>query len=111
YECCETGSIDDVDLCSVPIAVCDRTLNTNFSGDFVFVVVGHRRAVVHASESLSGPRVKQHRRYKRSLARVAVTYNADVSDLLGTVDLHSGPSPFQRPVAGSLSRIDWRISL
>src|SRR5262249_34837984 len=101
YESGETGRIDDVYLGSIPLAVGDRALNSNFSGDLVFVVIGDGGSIVYAAESLGGPRVKQHRGHKRCFSRVAVTYNANISDLLSTIDLHSGLSPFQL-VAGFL---------
>src|SRR6266513_393818 len=88
YECGKSGSVEYVDLCSIPLTVSEGAYDGQLPCNLIFIIVCSGSSVVYASQSVSGPRVEQHRRNQRGLSRVAVTYNANVSDLLGAIDLH-----------------------
>ena len=80
--------VDDVDLGLVPLGTGEAGREGVLAGDRFFVVVRHRRAVVHASQPVDGPGIEQQRRQQLSLAGPAVPDERDISEALGVIDLH-----------------------
>ena len=84
--------VDEVDLVLVPLDVGEAAGEGVLAGDFFFVVVGHRRPVVHAAESVDGAGIEQQRGDELCLAGAAMTDEGDISDAGCVVDLHVGTS-------------------
>jgi hypothetical protein len=80
--------VDEVDFLSVPLGVGEAGRERVLAGDFFFVVVGDRSAVVHATEPVDGAGVEQQRSRQLCLPGAAMTDQRDVSDALGIVHLH-----------------------
>ena len=72
----------------LPFGEGDGGLNGNFSGDFFFVPVGDGGAFVDFAEARGHARSEQQRRYELRLPRIAVAYNANVTDCIGGVSFH-----------------------
>ena len=85
--------VDEVDLVLVPLGVGEAAGEGVLAGDLFFVVVGDRRAVVHAPEAVDGAGVEEQRRNQLRLPGAGMTDQRDVSDAGGIVDLHRNSPP------------------
>src|SRR5215813_12186951 len=65
-----------------------RNVKTYLAGYFLFIAIGGRCPVIDTPEARRRPGNIEHRGDQGRLPRVAVTYNAQVSDLLCLVCLH-----------------------
>src|SRR5207248_2809517 len=77
-----------VDLRLAPLQARYGAGNGHLPRDFLFVIIGDRAAVVHASQSLRRARGVQHGGYQRGLAGVAVSHYGHVPDVRAFVDFH-----------------------
>ena len=74
------GRVDEVDLVLVPLDVGEAARQRVLARDLLFVVVGHRRPVVHAPESVHRAGIEQQRRDELCLAGAAMADEGDISD-------------------------------
>ena len=74
------GRVDEIDLVLVPLDVGEAAGQRVLPRDFLFVVIGDRRPVVHAPEAVHRAGIEQQRRDELRLAGAAVADQGDVSD-------------------------------
>ncbi len=84
----EPGRIDHVDLRLAPLHVCRGCRNRHFARDLFFVVIGHRRAVVHASQPRRRPGRVQHGRQERGLSRMPVPHDRYITNVFSGINFH-----------------------
>ena len=84
----KAGRVDQIDLGAIPFDISEAAVNRSFAGNLILVVIGNRTAFVNTAKAGCGPGVIKNRRNQRRLTRMAVTYNANVSDLLSAINLH-----------------------
>ena len=99
------GRVDQVDLLLVPLGVGEAGRERVLAGDFLFVEVGDRRAVVDLAEAVDHAGVEEDGGGELRLARSAVADESDVPDAGGVVDLHRTGPPIAHCGSRSLPRI------
>src|SRR5215475_4127633 len=71
-----------------------RDVQADFTGDLFFIIIRRGRPFVHTSEARCRAGRKSKSGDQRSLPRVAVTYNSQISELLCRINSH-GQFSFQ----------------
>jgi hypothetical protein len=84
----EAGRVDEVDLGLVPLRVRQACAQRVLAGDFFFVVVGDRRAVVHKAEPVDHAGGEQQRGHQLRLPAPAVANHGHIADAGSIVNLH-----------------------
>src|SRR5439155_7364887 len=78
------------DLLLVPLGVGEARRQGMFARDFLFVEIGHGRAVVDLAEAVDHGRIGEDGGGELRFARSAVSDERDISDRGDVVDLHTG---------------------
>ena len=84
----EAGSIDEVDLGALPLGKGDGVLHSDAAGDFLFVIGGGGRAVLHAALGWGHFRGMQQSGDQRGFATVRMPHYSYVADLTSLIRFH-----------------------
>ena len=84
----EAGRVDQVDLLLVPLGGGNAGGDGDFALNLLFVEIGDGGALIDAGEAIGGAAGKQEAGDERRFSGMAVSYEADVPDVVGFVNFH-----------------------